>query len=131
MRHFQGGFQPESDFGISNWTRNLESDQVRFSSQNGVKSGQNRPKLKDSENWEKMQFFHVSITIVALELVAPAQIEKKSIFLDPAYAFPTRNCVKSSQNRPKCKNSENWEKIQFFHVSITFVAQKLVSPAQI
>ena len=28
-----------------------------------------------------MQFFHVLITFVALELEAPAQIEKKSIFL--------------------------------------------------
>ena len=28
-----------------------------------------------------MQFFHVSITFVALELDSPAQIEKKSIFL--------------------------------------------------
>ena len=52
-----------------------------FLSQTWVKSGQNRPKFKNSENWEKKQFFHVSITFVALELVAPAQIEKKWIFL--------------------------------------------------
>ena len=61
-----------------------------FSTQNYVKSGQNQPKFKNSENWEKMQFFHVSITFVAQKLVAPAQIEKKSGFyhfwaLDPIH----------------------------------------------
>ena len=50
--------------------------------------------------------------------------------LDPAYAFPTRNCVKSGQNRQKF-NSENWEKMQFFGVSITSVALELGSLAQI
>ena len=51
-----------------------------FHTQNWVKSGQNRPKFKNSENWEKIQFFYVSTTFAALELVAPAQIEKKWIF---------------------------------------------------
>ena len=50
-----------------------------FPTQNWVKSGQNRPKFENSENWEKMKFFHVSITFIALELVAPAQIEKNKI----------------------------------------------------
>ena len=51
--------------------------------------------------------------------------------LDPACALPTRNEVKSGQNWPKFKNSENWEKMQFFHVSTTFVALELVVTAQI
>ena len=45
--------------------------------------------------------------------------------------FLTQNWVKSSQNQVKFKNSENWEKMQFFHVSTIFVAQKLVVTAQI
>ena len=46
-------------------------------------------------------------------------------------AFPTQNWVKSGQNQVKLIDSENWEKMQFFHVSITFVAQELDSLAQI
>ena len=36
--------------------------------------------------------------------------------------------VKIDQNK---KNSENWEKIQFFDTLTTFVAQQLMAPAQI
>ena len=51
-----------------------------FLSQNWVKSGQNRPKFKNSKNWEKKQFFHVSITFVAQKVVSPAHIERRWIF---------------------------------------------------
>ena len=60
--------------------RKIPNSLGAFHTQNWVKSGQNWPKFKNSENWEKMQFFHVSITFVALELDSPAQIEKKWIF---------------------------------------------------
>ena len=46
-----------------------------------------------------MQFFHVSITIVALELATPAQIEKKwilplSLTLLIPYCFPIKSPLK-------------------------------------
>ena len=45
--------------------------------------------------------------------------------------FPAQNLVKSGQNLLKFKKSGNLEKIQFFHVPITFVVQELVVPSQI
>ena len=47
----------------------------------------------------------------------------------PACAFLSQNRVQSGQNRGKIKNSENWVKTQFLHVSTTLVAQKLDSLA--
>ena len=48
-----------------------------FLTQNRVKSGQNRQKIKKSENWEKIHFFDTLTTFVALEPDSPAPIEKK------------------------------------------------------
>ena len=51
-----------------------------FLSQKWGKSGQNRVKLENSENWEKIQFFHVSTTLVAQKLYIWCFVEKKMIF---------------------------------------------------
>ena len=51
-----------------------------FPTQNRVGSGQNRPKFKNPENSDKIQFFDALTTFIAPELVAPAQIKKKLIF---------------------------------------------------
>ena len=52
-------------------------------------------------------------------------------FSNRYFTFHTQNWVKNSQNWPKFINFKNWEKMQFFHVSITLVAPKLDSLAQI
>ena len=86
-----------------------------FPAQNWVKSGQNRVKTKNSENWEKIQFFHVSTTSVALELDFLCLVEKKSIFentinddffefswkKDPNWS-PRSHCARKSA---KCQNT--------------------------
>ena len=77
MRHFQGGFQPESDFGISNWARNLESDQVRFPLKTGSKVVKIKKIKKILKIEKKCSFFYALTTLVALELEVVAQIKKK------------------------------------------------------
>ena len=48
---------------------------LAFPTQNWVKSGQNRQKIKHSKNWEKIQFFDTQTTFIALELDSPASIK--------------------------------------------------------
>ena len=53
---------------------------IRFLLKTGSKVVKIDQNLKILKTEEKNQFFNVSITFAALELVAPAQIEKKWIF---------------------------------------------------
>ena len=53
---------------------------LAFLSQKWVGSGQNRQKIKNSENWGKIQFFYALTTLVAQELDSPAQIADRPFF---------------------------------------------------